>query len=190
MGRYSLSQLATLQPAVRPIFESFLAQCEAAGIPCDAVEGERTFEMQQALYNQGIDNDPSTPKVTNAKPGDSYHQYKLALDVVPRAYRNLPEWNPDGPFWAKIGAIGEAAGLTWGGRFTTVENGKRIPAPDKPHFHLAAAPLAELKAYWEKFKTIMPVSITPTTTAIVAMLVVGAVFWFVVKPQLEKHGML
>lgn len=145
------------------------------------IEGERTFEKQAVLYQQGVDNDPNTPKVTNAKPGDSYHQYQLALDVVPRAYRNLKDWNPDGPLWARIGAIGEAAGLTWGGRWSN---------PDKPHFQLTAAPLAELKAYWEKFKQIMPVEITPTSTAIVAALMIAVIFWFWVKPQLERHGIL
>jgi peptidoglycan L-alanyl-D-glutamate endopeptidase CwlK len=181
LGPYSLSKLQTLQPTVQPIFSSFLAQCEAAGIPCEVVQGTRSFAEQQALYNQGVDNDPTTPKVTNAKPGDSYHQYALALDVVPMAYRNLTDWNPSGPLWERIGQIGEAAGLTWGGRWSN---------PDKPHFQLTAAPLAELKAYWEKFKQIMPVEITPTSTAIVAALTIAAIFWFVVKPQLERHGIL
>lgn len=181
MGQYSLSQLATLQPSVQPIFRSFLDACEAAGIPCDAVQGTRSFESQQILYNQGIDNDPSTPKVTNAKPGDSYHQYGLAIDAVPRAYKALPDWNPNGPLWVRIGEIGESFGLEWGGRWSR---------PDRPHFQLTAAPLAELKAYWEKFKAIMPVEITPTSTAIVAALTIAAIFWFVVKPQLERHGIL
>jgi len=181
LGPYSLSQLRTLQPTVQPIFDAFLAQCEAAGIPCDVVEGERTFAKQAALYQQGVDNDPSTPKVTNAKPGDSYHQYKLALDVVPRAYKNMPEWNPSGPLWERIGQIGEAAGLTWGGRWGS---------PDKPHFHFAGAPLAELKAYWEKFKQIMPIEITPTSTAIVAAITIAAILWFFVMPRLRQHGIL
>jgi peptidoglycan LD-endopeptidase CwlK len=179
LGPYSLSKLQTLQPTVQPIFDSFLAQCEAAGIPCDIVQGTRSFEEQQAVYDQG--RSASGPVVTNAKPGDSYHQYGLAVDVVPRAYKSLPDWNPSGPLWERIGQIGEAAGLTWGGRFST---------PDKPHFQLTAAPIAELKAYWEKFKKIMPVDITPTTTAIVAAVTIGVIFWFFVKPQLERHGIL
>lgn len=179
LGQYSLSLLSTLQPAVQPIFKSFLEQCEAAGIPCDIVGGTRSFEAQQKVYDQGR-TEPGRV-VTNALPGDSFHQYGLAVDVVPRVYKSLPDWNPEGPLWARIGAIGEAAGLQWGGRW-----GK----PDKPHFQFAAAPISELKAYWEKFKQIMPVSITPTTTAIVAALVIGAIFWYVVKPQLERHGIL
>ena len=181
LGPYSLSRLQTLQPTVQPIFKSFLEQCEAAGIPCEAVQGTRTFAAQQALYNQGIDNDPSTPKVTNAKPGDSYHQYALALDVVPHAYKSLPEWNPSGPYWERIGQIGESLGLQWGGRWSK---------PDKPHFQFAGAPISELKAYWEKFKAIMPIEVTPTATAIVAGLTLAFLFWFVLKPQLERHGIL
>lgn len=179
LGQYSLSLLATLQPTVQPIFKSFLDQCEAAGIPCDIVGGSRSFEQQQATYDQG--RTTPGPIVTNAKPGDSYHQYNLALDVVPRAYKSLPNWNPEGPLWERIGQIGEAAGLQWGGRWSK---------PDRPHFQFAGAPLAELKEYWEKFKQIMPIEVTPTTTAIVAALVIGAVFWFIVKPRLESAGIL
>lgn len=119
--------------------------------------------------------------VTNAKPGDSYHQYGLAVDVVPTAYKSMPDWNPTGPYWVRIGVIGEGLGLTWGGRWAK---------SDKPHFQLTAAPLSELKAYWEKFKQVMPVEITPATGGIVAILVIAAVFYFVVRPQMVKAGML
>lgn len=141
--------------------------------------GARSFETQAATYAQG--RSTPGPVVTNAKPGDSYHQYGLAVDVVPTVYKGLPDWNPGGPLWAQIGAIGERAGLTWGGRWST---------PDKPHFEFRAAPLAELKAYWEKFKQIMPVTITPTTGGLTIILLIGAVWFFFVKPQLERHGMI
>ena len=164
---------------MQPIFKSFLDACEAAGIPCDIVQGTRTFDEQQTTYDQG--RTAPGEIVTNAKPGDSFHQYGLAADVVPRAYKSMPDWNPEGPLWAKIGAIGESFGLQWGGRWAT---------PDKPHFQFPGAPLQELKAYWEKFKRVMPINVTPGATAIVAALVIAALFWLVVKPQLERHGIL
>ncbi|MGH3053360.1 MAG: M15 family metallopeptidase [Gaiellaceae bacterium] len=179
LGPYSLNLLSTLQPAVQPIFKSFLDACEAAGIPCQVAQGTRTFDQQQVVYDQG--RTTAGPVVTKAKPGDSYHQYGLAVDVVPTAYINLPNWNPSGPLWARIGAIGEGLGLTWGGRFSS---------PDEPHFEFEAAPLAELKAYWEKFKQIMPVDITPASGAILAIVLIAAVYWFFLRPRLEGHGLL
>lgn len=119
--------------------------------------------------------------VSYAPPGDSFHQYGLAGDVVPRAYRNLPDWNPSGPLWPKLGAIGKSLGLVWGGDWKK---------PDRPHFHLPAAPLAELKEYWKKFQAVMPISITPTTGGIAMILLIGAAWFLVVRPMMERRGML
>ena len=141
------------------------------------VQGTRTFEQQQAVYDQGR----STPGsiVTKARPGDSYHQYGLAFDVVPVAYVNLKDWNPSGPYWQTIGQIGESLGLTWGGRWSD---------PDEPHFELKAAPLAELKAYWEKFKEVMPITIEPTIGAFGILVAIAALYFFWLRPMLARRG--
>lgn len=167
--------MQTLQPALRPIATTFLEQCEAAGIPCEIVQGTRTFAEQQTVYDQGR----TTPGavVTNAKPGDSYHQYGLAFDVVPTAYKNLPDWNPTGPLWSRIGAIGQGLGLEWGGSWTK---------KDLPHFQLTAAPLSELKAYWDKFKAIMPIEITPTVGGGIIILAIAAVWFFFIRPKMDS----
>lgn len=143
------------------------------------VQGTRTFPEQQAIYDQG--RSAPGPIVSNAKPGDSYHQYGLAFDVVPTAYLHLPDWNPSGELWAQIGAIGKNLGLYWGGDFSH---------PDLPHFEFHAAPLAELKAYWEKFQQIMPITITPTTGGLAIILIIGAVWFFFVRPQLSHARLL
>ncbi len=98
------------------------------------------------------------------------------MDVVPVVYAGLPDWNPSGPLWARVGAIGEAAGLTWGGRFSK---------PDRPHFEFHGAPLEELKAYWEKFKQIMPIEITPSDTALASILIVLLAVWYF-RPQIQR----
>lgn len=136
------------------------------------------MDTQQAIYEQG--RTAPGKVVTNAKPGDSFHNYGLAFDVVPRAYKSQPDWNPSGEAWGKIGVIGKRLGLVWGGDWTK---------PDKPHFHLEAAPLAELKAYWEKFKKVMPVEITPTTGGAAIILLIAAIWFLVVQPRLTKAGM-
>jgi len=145
------------------------------------VQGTRTFAEQAVLYSQTTDNNPATPVVTNARPGDSFHQYGLAFDVVPVAYKGMLGWNPAGPLWERIGSIGESLGLTWGGRWGT---------KDRPHFELEAAPLSELKAYWNKFQKIMPVTITPTMGASAIILLIALVGFFFLKPRLERAGFL
>jgi peptidoglycan L-alanyl-D-glutamate endopeptidase CwlK len=169
--------IQTLQPPVQPIALSFLAKCEDAGIPCTVVQGTRTFTQQQVVYDQGR----TTPGqiVTKARPGDSYHQYGLAFDVVPIAYESAPDWNPSGPYWHTIGEIGESLGLTWGGRWSS---------PDDPHFELNAAPLAELKAYWEKFQKVMPITIEPTIGAFGIIMVIGLLYMLWLRPMLQRRG--
>lgn len=139
------------------------------------MQGTRSFAEQQAVYDQGRANPGAI--VTYAKPGDSYHQYGLAFDVVPTAYKTMPGWNPSGPLWDRIGAIGKTLGLNWGGDFSK---------PDKPHFELHAAPLAELKEYWNKFQQIMPITITPTTGGLAIIALIVAVYYFFLRPQLEQ----
>ena len=178
LGQYSLSLLSTLQPAMRPLVQTLLDNCEAAGIPCDLVQGARSYAEQQKVYDQG--RTAPGPIVSNAPPGDSYHNFGLAVDLVPRVYKSLPNWNPTGPYWAQVGQIGEALGLTWGGRFSR---------PDKPHFELEAAPLSELKAYWNKFQQIMPITITPTEGGAAIIVFIGLAWFGVVQPMLRKQGM-
>ena len=185
IATYSLSLIQTLQPPVQPIALSFLERCEAAGIPCSIVQGTRTFEEQQALYDKGRTT-PGKP-VTKARPGDSYHQYGLAFDVVPNAYKNLPEWNPTGPAWKTIGEIGESLGLTWGGRWLS---------PDEPHFELNAAPINELKDFYNKavaagktgWDRMMPISIEPTIGAFGIIMVIALAYFFWLRPMLERRG--
>lgn len=55
------------------------------------VQGLRTFEEQDELYQKG--RTTKGPRVTNAKPGSSYHQYGLAVD-----FAILVDKNNDGKF--------------------------------------------------------------------------------------------
>lgn len=148
---------------------------EEQGIPTELVQAYRSPEEQQGLYQ-----DKSRP-VTNAPALLSFHNHGLAGDLVPKAYISMPQWNPSGPLWQKLGLIGESVGLSWGGRW-----GK----PDLPHFEAKWAPIQELKAYWEKYKSIMPITLTPTTTALIMMVLIGGVWYFMVRPTMQKSGLV
>ena len=72
----------------------------------DAEQGFRTFALQDALYAQGR----TTPGaiVTNAKGGQSPHNYGLAVDVTLLTPRGA-DWNYAGPDWQRLIAAVRAA---------------------------------------------------------------------------------
>lgn len=109
----------------------FIDEARLAGIDLIVTCTRRDFDAQAALYARGRtraqldavclhDVQPAPgPIVTNARPGDSYHQYDCALDVVPLRDGKCV-WNTtgaDGDLWQQLGAIGEACGLEWAGRW-------------------------------------------------------------------------
>lgn len=67
---------------------------------------------------------PMGLKVTNAKPGMSWHNWRCAFDVVPLV-GSKPVWTDD-TLWNRIGQIGKSLGLEWAGSWDTF--------PEKPHF--------------------------------------------------------
>jgi len=117
----------------------FIHACRMAGIDLLVTCTYRCPKDQDALYAQGR----TTPGhiVTNARAGESLHQYRVALDVVP--LRNgKADWNTageDGELWQHVGALGEKAGFEWAGRWNRFR--------ELPHFQFTGGlTLAEFKA--------------------------------------------
>lgn len=105
-------KLEDLLPPVRERVERMIADCKAEGIDLLVTSTYRDNASQDALYAQGR----TAPGriVTNARSGQSYHNYRCAVDVVP--IRNGKAiWNAKDPVWQRIGALGKAAGLEWAG---------------------------------------------------------------------------
>jgi len=157
-----------LQESVRPLAQNLLRLAADQGIQLKIVSAYRSPSQQQALLDSGRG-------VTNAGALLSYHNHRLAFDVVPTEYLSLPDWNPAGPLWAKIGSIGKSVGLEWGGDWKK---------KDLPHFQLTGAPIRELKSYFEKFGEIMPIKIEPTTYGVIGILLVVGVVLYFYKDQL------
>ncbi|WP_206604260.1 M15 family metallopeptidase [Aquimarina sediminis] len=116
-------RINTLHPNIRAKAKEFIVRAEKElGIKLRVTSGLRTWEEQTRLYNKGR----SAPgkRVTNAKAGQSYHNYGLAFDVVEikngRAIWKNPNWN-------KIARLGKSLGFEWGGDWRNV---------DKPHFQM------------------------------------------------------
>jgi hypothetical protein len=117
-------RVSTLHPPFQALARAFLTECEKAGYRLRVTFGHRSLDEQAKLYAQG--RTAPGPIVTNAKPGQSAHNYGSAIDVVFLTKDGKADWN--GP-WKAIGAIGEQLGLVWGGNFKTII--------DRPHFEWA-----------------------------------------------------
>lgn len=111
-------RLEDLHPIVKKKAQAFIDEARLKGIDLLVTSTYRDLASQAALYAQGRTKPGAI--VTNAKPGQSWHNWRCAFDVVP--IRNgKPVWGtsgPDGDLWRKVGEIGESVGLEWAGRWT------------------------------------------------------------------------
>lgn len=115
--------LSDLTKACAQKAQAFLTSAKQNGIDVLVTCTLRTSAEQAALWAQGR----TTPGRVVTWARVSMHESGEALDVVPLRH-GVPVWGttgPDGELWQRLGALGEAAGLTWGGRWRT---------PDYPHF--------------------------------------------------------
>lgn len=90
----------------------------------------RTFKEQDELYAKG--RTMAGAKVTNAKGGQSYHNYGLAVDIVLIIDGKVASWDTKADFdkdgkseWREIVTIFKKYGWEWGGEWKFV---------DAPHF--------------------------------------------------------
>lgn len=108
-------KITDLHPKVQVMANAMIDACERAGFDILITSTYRDAESQSDLYAQG--RTKPGKKVTNAKAGQSWHNYRLAFDVVP--LRNgKPVWGTsgaDGKLWKEVGRIGKACGLEWAG---------------------------------------------------------------------------
>lgn len=123
----SLQRVAQLHPLLRLEAEHCLRSLWAKGVRARVTQGLRTMEQQRVLYAMGR----TTPGkiVTKAKPGQSYHNYGLALDfciMLPggaASFNLQQDANADGSKdWDQVVAEFKAAGWSWGGDWATFKD--------------------------------------------------------------------
>jgi peptidoglycan L-alanyl-D-glutamate endopeptidase CwlK len=105
--------LLELHPAARLKAEAFVRRCAAEGIDVLITSTYRDAASQDALYAQGR----SKPgrKVTNARGGQSFHNWRVAFDFVPIVHGKA-DWTNLALF-TRCGEVAEAVGLEWAGRW-------------------------------------------------------------------------
>ncbi|GGM40802.1 hypothetical protein GCM10011351_28770 [Paraliobacillus quinghaiensis] len=110
----------TLHPLVAKKKDILIDQASEKGITILITDGFRTVEEQDALYARGRNNDAAI--VTNAKGGESYHNYGLAIDFAIKLDNGSVIWdleydgNENGQSdWLEVVAIAKELGFSWGG---------------------------------------------------------------------------
>lgn len=132
----SIARINALHPKVRAEVMQILLHAESKFPPNVAirvVQGFRTWEEQDALYQQGRTRPGKI--VTNARAGSSYHNFGLAIDFALLYDKNgdgryeelswdtVKDFDRDGfPDWNEVVASFEAAGWEWGGRWRTFKD--------------------------------------------------------------------
>lgn len=90
----------------------WLTLCEKAGEEVLVTDGYRSAEEQNNLHDQGRSKPGKI--VTNAKGGQSFHQYRVAIDFCPSHGAVLLYWDRDRFF--RCAALAKACGFEWSER--------------------------------------------------------------------------
>lgn len=107
--------ISDLEPHVAMLCHKFVDECAKQGIEILITSTYRSPEEQAALY--AIGRTKPGNRVTNAKPGCSLHNWRVAFDMVPIVHGKAV-WN-NSELFLRCGEIGEKLGLEWSGRFKT-----------------------------------------------------------------------
>jgi len=120
MEKITEDRINKLHPKVREEVRDLVNKANAAltsHSQIRIVQGLRTFEEQDGLYLK-------RPKVTNAKGGQSYHNYGLAIDFCLIIDGKEVSWNTTKDFdgdqvadWLEVVQIFVKAGWYWGKAF-------------------------------------------------------------------------
>lgn len=128
-------KISDLHPTLQFLATRLVTECAAEGIDLLITCTYRSGAEQDELYKQGRTTPGS--KVTNAKAGQSLHNFTLngkpaskAFDVVPmRAGKCV--WGTKGAdleLWQTVGYLGKSLGLEWAGDW--------VKFKEFPHFQL------------------------------------------------------
>ena len=108
----SQERIRALHPKIIESVQSFIEKAEEElNITLRIVQGFRTFKEQADLYAQGRTKPGRI--VTWSPAGASYHNYGLAIDIVP-IKNHVADWNYH---YKDIKPFATEFGFTWGGDF-------------------------------------------------------------------------
>ena len=130
-SKRTLENLAGLNAKFRREAEAFLAAAQVIadrhGITIEVISGLRSWTQQAALYAQGRTKPGRI--VTKARPGSSWHNYGLAIDLgLFAGGRYLDEAAPKRAeqIYRELGTLAADMGIEWAGNWKSF--------PEGPHF--------------------------------------------------------
>ena len=123
------TDLSLLYPPFLDIVKSLQKDLEDAGLDFHVFDALRSPERQLWLWNQGRGT-PGTI-VTNALPGESFHNFGIAVDLVVDKYphRHGIHWTWDSPQYAEMERIIKE-------KYPTLVHGASWRLRDYPHIQL------------------------------------------------------
>ena len=130
MDQLTIDRIATAHPKIREELKNYYIECNnklPKGVRLRFAYVYRSVEEQNKLYNQ-------RPKVTNAKGGQSIHNYSLAFDYVIMLDKDnngtfeTIEWSLASPYHKVVVDYFKSKGYEWGGDWKF---------KDAPHFQKA-----------------------------------------------------
>ncbi|MGH2667446.1 M15 family metallopeptidase [Flavobacterium sp.] len=134
MDNYTKQKINRLHPSIQAEVITIVNECNTAlkgKAKIRITQGFRTFEEQNLLYNQGRTHPGK--KITNAKPGQSIHNYGFAVDICLIIEDKIASWDTAKDWdndkiadWYECVKIFAKFGWEWGG------NWKKFK--DLPHF--------------------------------------------------------
>ena len=140
----SEKSIGSLHPKAQKAARIFLKTILDTGIDARIISGTRTYAEQDALYRNGRFGNPP-PVVTNAKGGQSNHNFGIAWDI---GIFKDGEYLGDSPLYDEAAETGLTADLEWGGNWEKFQ--------DKPHYQLATGLLlASVRDKFEKGESIV-----------------------------------
>jgi peptidoglycan L-alanyl-D-glutamate endopeptidase CwlK len=127
----TLENLSGLNRKFRVKAEAFLAAATviatAHGVTIEVISGLRSWAQQAALYAQGRTKPGNI--VTKARPGSSWHNYGLAIDLGLFAggkYLDSAAPARAAKIYKELGALAASMGIEWAGNWKSF--------PEGPHF--------------------------------------------------------
>lgn len=130
----SSRSLDDLAPDVAAAAQQLIDACAAVSIDLLVVSTYRDADAQAALYAQG--RTTPGPIVTDARPGESFHQYRVALDFCP-IINGKCQWDDIATF-TRVGLIAEGLGMEWAGRWTAFREYGHVQLTNLSLMQLAA----------------------------------------------------
>jgi len=134
--------IISLNPKAQTLARQCLTAIRGGGIDARIISGTRSYQEQDRLFRQGRFGNPG-PVVTNARGGQSNHNFGIAWDIG--IFDANGKYLGNSPLYAKAGQVVMSTGianLEWGGNWTTFK--------DQPHYQFTTAlSISQVRARFE-----------------------------------------